>query len=228
MIPMTRSEAIKYIWAIAYAVILFILVRQFVISALSLILLRFSGGGMERFTGNTTTVIVAVSFLCAIIPIYKQARELTVFAGSNIYKLLALVPVCVALTIALNSLITYIGLMDRYEEYAKAGTDRYAAALPIGLICYGLAAPIAEELLFRGVVYGYMKKLMRAGWAVALSAALFGLYHMNMGQGIYAFVMGAVFAGLYERFGDFKVPVLMHIVANVTAYLMTYVSRYSV
>ena len=44
---------------------------------------------------------------------------------------------------------------------------------------------------------------------------------MNMVQGVYAFLMGCLFAYAYEYFGSFKVPVVMHMSANILAYVLT-------
>ena len=100
--------------------------------------------------------------------------------------------------------------------------DQYAAILPVGLICYGIITPIAEELLFRAIVYNKLKKFMKLTPALVVSAALFGMYHGNSVQGIYAFVIGALMAYMYEYFADFRVPVAIHIGANLLAYVLSY------
>ena len=50
--------------------------------------------------------------------------------------------------------------------------------------------------------------------AVMISALLFGLYHGNLVQGIYAFIMGCLLALVYEWTGSFVAPVLFHMIAN--------------
>ena len=47
------------------------------------------------------------------------------------------------------------------------------------------------------------------------------MYHQNIVQGIYAFILGCIIAYFYEIFGHFYVPVGVHIVSNVVAYLLT-------
>ncbi len=54
-----------------------------------------------------------------------------------------------------------------------------------------------------------------------VSALLFGLYHMNSVQGGYGFLMGLLMAYLYEYFGSFLWPVLIHMLANSLAYLLS-------
>jgi len=50
--------------------------------------------------------------------------------------------------------------------------------------------------------------------AVIISALMFGLYHGNLVQGIYAFIMGCLLALVYEWTGSFAAPVLFHMIAN--------------
>lgn len=82
------------------------------------------------------------------------------------------------------------------------------------MLCYEVVAPVSEELLFRQVIYKRMQKITPVWVAVMVSALLFGIYHGNLVQGIYAFIMGVALALVYEWTGSFAAPVLFHMVAN--------------
>lgn len=87
---------------------------------------------------------------------------------------------------------------------------------------FACGGPIAEELLFRGVIYGYLRRFMDIKLAIALSALIFGVYHMNYVQGIYGFLIGCLMAYAYEYFGEFKMAVFVHVASNVLAYCLSY------
>ncbi len=57
-----------------------------------------------------------------------------------------------------------------------------------------IIAPVIEEIIFRGLVFGYARKVFPVWLAILFQAALFGIYHWNLVQGIYAFVLG-IFLG---------------------------------
>ena len=57
--------------------------------------------------------------------------------------------------------------------------------------------------------------------AAILSALLFGIYHANMIQFLYAFPLGILFAWYYEKSGTLLVPVLVHISLNFGACIFT-------
>lgn len=63
----------------------------------------------------------------------------------------------------------------------------------------GIAAPLSEELLFRGILFERLRMALPFFWAALGSAAFFGLVHGNWAQGIYAALMGLILAWLYEK-----------------------------
>lgn len=78
-----------------------------------------------------------------------------------------------------------------------------------------LVAPICEELIFRGVTMQYAKKAMPFWIANLFQALLFGIYHMNVIQGVYAFVIGIVLGYICEKGGSIYLSILFHILFNL-------------
>lgn len=90
----------------------------------------------------------------------------------------------------------------------------YSIPLWARMICYEVVAPFAEEILFRRVIYKKLRGISPVWLAAVVSALLFGVYHGNLVQGIYAFIMGIFLAVVYEWTGSFVAPVVFHMVAN--------------
>lgn len=90
-----------------------------------------------------------------------------------------------------------------------------------------IVAPVMEEIMFRGILY---KKLVGFGGKsyVLFSAFIFGLFHMNIYQVPYAFVLGLVFAAVtYYTGGSIKYTILLHMGLNflgsgISPFLMAY------
>ena len=72
--------------------------------------------------------------------------------------------------IALNNIITMSPLIGLSEGYARANESFYASTLVIEMIGSAILSPIMEELVFRGIVFGNMRKIMNVPQAVFLSA----------------------------------------------------------
>lgn len=86
-----------------------------------------------------------------------------------------------------------------------------------------LFAPIAEELMFRGIMFYYLQRIFegRCGkrktfWiANLIQAAFFGVYHVNFIQGGYAFIVGLVLGYLMFHFGSIVAPIMAHMIHNI-------------
>ena len=57
-------------------------------------------------------------------------------------------------------------------------------------------------------------------WAVLVSSLLFGVYHGNVVQGVYGFLMGILFALVYDRYKNFYLAVIMHAIVNFVGYFV--------
>ncbi len=88
------------------------------------------------------------------------------------------------------------------------------------LLTIGIVAPIAEELLFRGLVFHMFNRHMNVKIALIIQGLLFGAFHMNLVQGVYASVLGIVLGMAYLLTGSLWIPILMHIVNNSVALLL--------
>lgn len=88
-------------------------------------------------------------------------------------------------------------------------------------------APIAEELVFRGISLGAARSAL--AWeksdilAVILSALLFGLAHGNTVQFCYAFPVGIILAIITVWSSSLILSMLLHITINVSSYMMDYI-----
>src|SRR5699024_8412697 len=85
---------------------------------------------------------------------------------------------------------------------------------------------ILEELLFRGALQGLMRPCGSAA-AIFAPALLFALLHMDLAQGITAFVCGVFLGWLAERTGSILPGMLLHFVNNTIAFIVAYLQLYA-
>ncbi len=83
-----------------------------------------------------------------------------------------------------------------------------------------VAAPVLEEFLFRGIILKFLLRKTGPWHAITVSAFVFAVFHLNLWQGIGAFLMGIYFGYLYWKTGSLFYPVLLHFVNNATAVLI--------
>ena len=108
------------------------------------------------------------------------------------------------------------------ESYSEASAD-IATGTVLGVISVAIVAPIAEELIFRGLVMNRLSRVMPGWLAVLLSAAVFGLCHGELVWFCYAFVLGAFFGFIDLRAGSILPSILGHVAFNAIGQMMSFV-----
>lgn len=77
-----------------------------------------------------------------------------------------------------------------------------------------VTAPLTEELLFRGFLYGVIKKGTDRWFAAVFTAVIFAAVHAHVGSAPPLFLLGLGLAIAYEQTGCLLVPIFMHAMFN--------------
>jgi membrane protease YdiL (CAAX protease family) len=127
----------------------------------------------------------------------------------------------IALVLALELLTHLIGR----ESVTPFQTDSYRAALTAGTLpllwfAFVIAAPVGEEIVFRGfVLRGWAASPLGPAGAIILTAMIFAVAHTQYDWfGTFqTFCMGALFGWLRWRSGSTSLTTLLHVVINLIA-----------
>lgn len=113
----------------------------------------------------------------------------------------------------LVSLVLALLPEDWMAEYGKAMRLSTETGL-IPALAVVVGAPLAEELMFRGVIQSRLERAMPAWIAIVLQAVLFGFIHGTPVQIGYAFVMGLIFGCIRHRAGSILPTIAAHAAFN--------------
>jgi membrane protease YdiL (CAAX protease family) len=105
---------------------------------------------------------------------------------------------------------TFAETYNKYGEMMKWITNYDI----LNILTVVLIAPVVEEVLFRGMIFNELLQNISLVSSIIIQALLFGLYHMNIIQGLYAFVMALFLGILYYRFKSLWVPIIFHSAFN--------------
>lgn len=118
-----------------------------------------------------------------------------------------------------NLVIAFLQISSiRYKQ-----TEAVLFGVPVlqQILVIGFLAPLAEELVFRGLVFDRLREALRFWQAAILSALLFAVFHGNIVQGIYAFFGGLLMAWSYETYHSIKAPYCIHVISNLLSILLS-------
>ena len=123
--------------------------------------------------------------------------------------------------IAATCLMAMVQLAFYDEQYQQAAQITYSAGFLVQIIGLGIVIPIAEELMFRGILYKRFRERQGFWYSALWSEILFSFIYSNTTQMIYAFLLGVLLSYLYEKFGSFRAPVVLHILLNTGSVVFT-------
>ena len=209
----TLKDILDILW---YVVVFFLL--QIVFGAIL--------GAFKLSLGMTTIITTVLSsgltiflFLklrwTPVSPSWMQTRPWIVLTWSVLLALGTIIP---------SERLVEVLQMEMPEQMMK--TFEEVMKKPIGYVVIGILAPFAEEVVFRGAILRKLLGMMdeKRHWvAIAISALVFGLVHINIPQGIHAFLIGLLLGWMYYRTRSILPGILFHWVNNSVAFIMFHI-----
>ena len=172
---------------------------------------------------NTGIMVVFESFILITYgfwhhKVISSSEKGVIPKNANIISVVSVLVIATGMTLIIGYVTFAEDLMnpawyDEFEEMME-GAGLGDSMSPLALFYAVIMAPLAEELIFRGLTLHYAKKAFPVWIAIIYQAVLFGIFHMNIYQGIYAFVAG-LFMGIVAHYGgSIAWTVLLHMVYN--------------
>ena len=180
---------------------------------------------IDSLTGLGLARLVEIFFLLVVVTVREKGLSAIGLKASGIYRgfikgLIWAVSFGLAAGVILF-IIDLLGIKMRplFQMQLPFGSRQLTAFFLVGAII----APIAEEIFFRGILYGFFRK-----WgipaAIILSTLLFVLSHSS-GQTVpfTQIVGGILFAVAYEVEKNLLVPITIHILGNLAIFTLALV-----
>ena len=88
-----------------------------------------------------------------------------------------------------------------------------------------IAAPLLEELIFRGVMLDGLLKRYSPVKAILVSSILFGFVHLNPWQFVGAFLIGVFIGWIYYHTRSLSLAIIIHAVNNFVSFLFVFIGE---
>ncbi len=193
--------------------ILFLLMQ--VIAAWLMPLLSFGDADLGRILAYTLSMslMIVVLRLCNRESLLPAEPIMHSRRGFNPLLILYGVVVTIALSIVLAPLGGYLP-----EDSREFSDSLWTLVLVV------FAAPIFEEVLFRGRLYGLLRTKASPMVSVLLSSLMFGLMHLQPAVMLEGVLMGLLFSYAYLRSRSIFAPIILHMCNNALAYALKVLS----
>lgn len=201
-------------------------------------------GLLYRRSAAALYVVAALVFsgiLCALLLLLRaktrNIRSFTDFLlparGRNTLWICLLLPIAgMTVNLAMTNWISCLPVPQSWLDANQNSVNAFAeCGLVSRLLAQSLAAPLAEELIFRGVLYNSWldaklfsdRRVSRAVGALLVSAA-FGWFHGNALQAVYCACFSLILIFVYEETQSVWPCVLTHVGFNSTWLLVALIS----
>lgn len=188
---------------------------------------------LTNLAGRLTNVFLLVSSIVTIFTLiliykikkrnYKRDLQLIKTNNTNIIFAIILGASCWLFNSGALSLVEEAGIFSKQFEYMNEILAPISqGSIIISIITVGIVAPIAEELLFRGVIYNTLNRKISIKWTIIIQAIFFGVFHGNLIQGLYATLLGVIFGYVTYKTKSLWPAITMHIVNNLVATIVSY------
>lgn len=92
----------------------------------------------------------------------------------------------------------------------------------ISILAIGILAPIAEEVLFRLIIFKELSKKISVKWAIIIQGVMFAIYHFNLLQGVYTVFFGILFGYVTYKTKSLIPAIILHCLNNTIALVVSF------
>ena len=235
--PASSAGPLRKIWRVLYPIgihygITFVVVQVAAVLLFSWYNMQQSGLSAEDVTGliqQQAVLLTGIANALALIPLVilyqrdwrlRRSRLLGKRKNNRVLKKRGIYAATILFAITashvLNDLIYYSGLDKIFPGYTQLEETAFQNQnIFVMFIVIGVVSPIVEEVVFRGLVAKRIQDYLGTAWAVVLSAVIFGAYHGNVMQFVYAGLLGLAFGLIMCRTNSLKVVITAHVAANI-------------
>ena len=223
-----KNDSLLYkLWQIVYPLAVYFLLDLLVVwTAEYLMSPRTMDGQMvfENYSAAVGSIIFLVISIAVCYLIYRKDYNLRsdwILRKPLYFPLLLLFGALASH--GLSALVSLLQIDQLTRSYTEIESAVFAAPAVLVIIQTVLLAPVSEELLFRGILYKRIRQYTGGFWIPALiSSAVFGLYHLNLAQGIFAFLFGLAACAVYDCIQNLWASVALHLGANLLSVILVY------
>ena len=170
-----------------------------------------------------TIIVILISIKFRIKLVTKRNNfENCVYLKSIIQKVIIIWPVLMLVSLVSKTIFNEFSVQEIVNNIK---TSNNSTELIIAFIMIVIIAPIIEEILFRGLIYRVIKRLLGPFFSAFISSLLFSFVHLNLLSFPYLFILGVILCVFYENENTIITPILVHSILNGIMFSLILITR---
>jgi membrane protease YdiL (CAAX protease family) len=169
--------------------------------------------------------IVRTGYGMSVVSLGLTIRNWKSDVKTGLKHYLIVLPVIIASGFVVDSALRAFGIEPEQQDIINNVLSEDSLGVLAFMVFFGvLAAPIVEELIFRGFLQSAVRITCDKLQAVLTSGFVFALIHWNAHVFLQIFILGLLLAYLFEITGSLVAPITVHICHNTAtlAFLISY------
>ena len=192
-----------------------------------------------------TTIMNAISWAISLLLIlyipkklkkqWKSDREALGLMGLPTWTDIGLAPIGFVVMWILTSVVTALFSFFPWFDAGQAQNVGYdytgylaSSDKLVAFITLVVIAPIIEEIIFRGWLYGKLRARFAMPISILLTSVLFGIVHLQWNVGVNVFATSIILCLLREITGTIYSGMILHMLKNGVAFFLLFVLGYGV
>ena len=229
-----KNSTGNLIWEIIWPLGVYLLSGVVVGFILGIVLMIMLGqSGTEKFLNNNAVLLNVLSQIITLgilIPIYLNRKKYIPAKKMTIKEEPKKTIIYVLTIISISIISGYIfAIIEKLIKMPDGGLGSInemfnSSGIIPAVLTAVILAPVLEEIIFRGLIFNKLNSKLSTTAAIIISALIFGIYHMNIVQGLNAFVLGIVFAYIYSKTYNLWICIIAHFVNNLLSLILQRIS----
>ena len=180
---------------------------------------------LEQYLGQVPLILILSNGLTILVLwLFFKIRKKKLIEETGMASFpLMLLPILAVLGLLLNVFVSFgLSLLPDpiLADYTEQTSGVFETVTFLSVLAQVVAAPLAEELIFRGGIFSRLKRAMPVWAAAVASSIMFGLVHGQLLWAAYAFLLGILFCAVVVKTGSLLTAVVLHMAFNLGGVLL--------
>lgn len=170
------------------------------------------------------TAVSDVMFVIVVIAIIKifnrNIKKRLKINAIHLKDIILIIVVSLILNVVFQSVQFLFSETMRSELMLEVNNSFYELKNALSFIAIVIVAPLAEEILFRGLILGTLEKVFNVHIAIVLQAIFFGIIHGNIIWAIIAFLSAVYYGYLVRKYDSIFTSIIGHVSVNLLSFIL--------